>query len=146
MELTVDNVRNIHNWGGTMLGSDRGGFDIGKIVDFLTSHGVNQVYVIGGDGTHRAANIIANEVQKRRLPIVVAGVPKTIDNDVDIIDRSFGFQTAVEEGLKAIKSARVEADSAVNGIGIVKLMGRYAAVWNVLNALRFEMMGIWAKG
>ncbi|KAK2984258.1 hypothetical protein RJ640_010217 [Escallonia rubra] len=83
-----------------------------------------QVYVIGGDGTLRGAVKIFNEIRRRKLEIAVTGIPKTVDNDVGIIDRSFGFHTAVEMAQQAISAAHVEAESAVNGIGLVKLMGR----------------------
>lgn len=83
-----------------------------------------QVYIIGGDGTMRGMVEIFNEIQRRKLNIAVAGIPKTVDNDVGIIDRSFGFQTAVEMAQQAISAAHTEAESAVNGVGLVKLMGR----------------------
>lgn len=83
-----------------------------------------QVYIIGGDGTMRGAVEIFREICRRKLNIAVTGIPKTVDNDVGIIDRSFGFQTAVEMAQQAISAAHVEAESAVNGIGLVKLMGR----------------------
>lgn len=124
--LTPKVVETIHHSGGTILGANRGGFDLDKIMDFLKTRGISQVYVIGGDGTHRAANKIALECVARHLPISIAGVPKTIDNDVDLLDRSFGFNTAVEEAQRAIRSAKTEAACVPNGIGIVKLMGRSA--------------------
>ncbi|CAI5728610.1 unnamed protein product [Peronospora destructor] len=124
--LTPKSVANIHHYGGTILGSNRGGFDLEKIMNFLTTYGISQVYVIGGDGTHRAANKISEECHRRKLAVAVAGVPKTIDNDVDLLDRSFGFNTAVEEAQRAIRSAGTEARCVPNGIGVVKLMGRSA--------------------
>ncbi|KAM0051820.1 putative 6-phosphofructokinase [Helianthus debilis subsp. tardiflorus] len=117
----------VHNWhkrGGTVLETSRGGFDLHKIVDAIEKHGFNQVYIIGGDGTLRGAVQIFNEIQRRKLNVAVTGIPKTVDNDVGIIDRSFGFQTAVEMAQQAISAAHVEAESAPNGIGLVKLMGR----------------------
>lgn len=127
IQLTVERVDTCHHLGGSILGSSRGGFDAEKIIDFLLRHGVNQLYVIGGDGTHRGALAISKEVIARNLNISVTGIPKTIDNDVDIIDRSFGFQTAVEAAQLAIESAKTEAKCNLpNGIGIVKLMGRSA--------------------
>ncbi|OUZ99254.1 Phosphofructokinase domain [Macleaya cordata] len=78
----------------------------------------------GGDGTMRGAVKIFDEICKRKLNISVTGIPKTVDNDIGIIDRSFGFQTAVEVAQQAINAGHVEAESAVNGIGLVKLMGR----------------------
>lgn len=107
-----------------MLETSRGGFDLVKIVDAIERQGYNQVYIIGGDGTMRGAVKIFEEIRRRKLNIGVAGIPKTVDNDVGIIDRSFGFQTAVEMAQQAINAAHVEAESAVNGIGLVKLMGR----------------------
>lgn len=113
--------------GGSILGSSRGGFDVDKIIKFLIDRDINQLYVIGGDGTHRGALALSKEVINRNLNISIAGIPKTIDNDVDIIDRSFGFQTAVEAAQLAIASAKTEAKCNIpNGIGIVKLMGRSA--------------------
>ncbi|KAK3007157.1 hypothetical protein RJ639_017237 [Escallonia herrerae] len=117
----------VHNWhrrGGTLLETSRGGFDLDKIVNAIQDRGFNQVYIIGGDGTMRGAVKIFNEVRRRKLEIAVTGIPKTVDNDVGIIDRSFGFHTAVEMAQQAINAAHVEAESAVNGVGLVKLMGR----------------------
>jgi 6-phosphofructokinase 1 len=123
--LTLEKVTDIHHQGGTILASARGGFDKDVIINFLLKHGINQIYIIGGDGTHRGANALAEECLKRNLNISVAGIPKTIDNDVDIIDRSFGFTTSVEAAQAAIMSAKIEARCNMpNGIGIVKLMGR----------------------
>ena len=87
IELSVENTLNCHHEGGTILASSRGGFDIDKILAFLQKHRINQLYVIGGDGTHRGAYLISQECIKRGLNIAVVGIPKTIDNDVDLIDR-----------------------------------------------------------
>lgn len=123
----MEAVTDIHHAGGSILGSARGGFDIEVILSFLEQNRINQLYVIGGDGTHRAANIIAETCFERHKNIAVVGIPKTIDNDVDIIDRSFGFTTSVEAAQAAIISAKTEARCAMpNGVGIVKLMGRSA--------------------
>ena len=125
IELTPSSVENIHHDGGTILGSSRGGFDIDKICDFIKSKKIKQLYVIGGDGTHRGAFKIHETCMERGLHVAVAGVPKTIDNDVDYLDRSFGFLSSVEAAQSAIRSAKVEASCNLpNGIGIVKLMGR----------------------
>ncbi len=124
--FTNDDI-DCHHQGGTMLASSRGGFEIDIIFGFLEKYKINQLYVIGGDGTHRGANKIAEEAIKRNLNIAVVGIPKTIDNDVDIIDRSFGFTTSVEAAQAAIISAKTEARCNLpNGVGIVKLMGRSA--------------------
>ncbi|XP_042062331.1 ATP-dependent 6-phosphofructokinase 6-like isoform X3 [Salvia splendens] len=126
INLTPKLCNDIHKRGGTIIGSSRGGHDTTKIVDSVQDRGINQVYIIGGDGTLRGANVIYEEIRKRGLKVAVAGIPKTIDNDIPVIDRSFGFDTAVEEAQRAINAAHVEADSAENGIGMVKLMGRYS--------------------
>nr|ACG35405.1 6-phosphofructokinase 2 [Zea mays] len=122
--LTPKSVNDIHKRGGTVLGTSRGGHDTAKIVDCLQDRGINQVYIIGGDGTQKGASVIYEEVRRRGLKCSVVGVPKTIDNDIAVIDKSFGFDTAVEEAQRAINAAHVEAESAENGIGVVKLMGR----------------------
>ncbi|KAG4141301.1 hypothetical protein ERO13_D06G067800v2 [Gossypium hirsutum] len=119
-------VNDIHKRGGTILGTSRGGHDTSKIVDSIQDRGINQVYIIGGDGTQRGASVIFEEIRRRGLKVSVAGIPKTIDNDIPVIDRSFGFDTAVEEAQRAINAAHVEAESFENGIGLVKLMGRYS--------------------
>ncbi|GAV79484.1 PFK domain-containing protein, partial [Cephalotus follicularis] len=108
------------------LRTSRGGHDTNKIVDNIQDRGINQVYIIGGDGTQKGAALISKEVEKRRLQVVVAGIPKTIDNDIAVIDKSFGFDTAVEEAQRAINAAHVEVESVENGVGVVKLMGRYS--------------------
>ncbi|KAJ4870100.1 ATP-dependent 6-phosphofructokinase 3 [Raphanus sativus] len=119
-------VNDIHKRGGTILGTSRGGHDTTKIVDSIQDRGINQVYIIGGDGTQRGASAIFEEVRRRGLKVAVVGIPKTIDNDIPVIDKSFGFDTAVEEAQRAINAAHVEAESIENGIGVVKLMGRYS--------------------
>ncbi|KAM1013303.1 hypothetical protein EV1_042899 [Malus domestica] len=124
--LTPKVVNDIHKRGGTIIGTSRGGHDTGKIVDSIQDRGINQVFIIGGDGTQKGAAVIYEEIRRRGLKVSVAGIPKTIDNDIPVIDRSFGFDTAVEEAQRAINAAHVEAESIENGIGVVKLMGRYS--------------------
>ncbi|KAK7352917.1 hypothetical protein VNO80_18348 [Phaseolus coccineus] len=126
INLTPKVVNDIHKRGGTILGTSRGGHDTGKIVDSIQDRGINQVYIIGGDGTQRGAAVIYEEVRRRGLKVAIAGIPKTIDNDIPVIDKSFGFDTAVEEAQRAINAAHVESESIENGIGVVKLMGRYS--------------------
>ncbi|KAL0431858.1 UNVERIFIED_CONTAM: ATP-dependent 6-phosphofructokinase, chloroplastic [Sesamum radiatum] len=115
MPLSRTVVQNIHLSGGSLLGVSRGG---------PKERGINMLFVLGGNGTHAGANAIHEECRKRRLRIAVVGVPKTIDNDILHMDKTFGFDTAVEEAQRAIYSAYIEAHSAYRGIGIVKLMGR----------------------
>jgi 6-phosphofructokinase 1 len=125
--LTPQLVEDIHHVGGTCLGSSRGGFDLDVILAFLKTHKISQLYVIGGDGTHRGAFRIHEGCMEHGLNVAVAGIPKTIDNDIDYLDHSFGFRSAVEAACAAIRVAKTEAVCNLpNGIGIVKLMGRSA--------------------
>lgn len=124
VELTPDYVSDIHLFGGTVLGSSRGPQPADEIVDNLERNNVNVLFIIGGDGTMKAAQKISAEVQQRGLKISIIGVPKTIDNDINFIPQSFGFETAVFKATEAIECAHTEACGTPNGIGLVKLMGR----------------------
>ena len=124
MRLTRKNTSGLQRQGGSVIGTGRGGGDVPKIVDSIEAQGMNMVFVIGGNGSHAGANAISDECARRGLKVSVVGIPKTIDNDILHIDKTFGFDTAVEEAQKAIKAAAVEAKSALNGVGVVKLMGR----------------------
>ncbi len=122
--LDPESVSDIHAQGGTILASSRGQQDTPTIVDTLQRMGIDILYVVGGDGTLRAAREISEECKLRGLKKSVIGIPKTIDNDIVLLDKSFGFESAVSEAVKVINCAHVEAKGAPNGIGIVKLMGR----------------------
>jgi 6-phosphofructokinase 1 len=126
IRLTCEMVENIHYQGGTILGTSRGPQEAACTVDFLVSEGVNILLCIGGDGTHRGAHAIAAEIARRKLPISVVGIPKTIDNDVRFCFTTFGFATAVGEAEMVIDRSHVEAKAVFNGVGLVKLMGREA--------------------
>jgi 6-phosphofructokinase 1 len=126
VQLTPDVVKDINNLGGSILSSSRGRQDVVVIVDALKRMNVDLLFAIGGDGTLRGTEGIADEVTRRGLNIGVVGIPKTIDNDLNLIQKSFGFDTAVSESVKAIQCAHVEAKGAPNGIGLVKIMGREA--------------------
>lgn len=125
IDLTPDAVEDIHKIGGSFLGTSRGGGDrVSDIVDCVESLSVNMLFIIGGDGTQRGALDVAREVERRGLKVAVVGIPKTVDNDLALIDRSFGFETAVQRAKEAVSAIHMEAHSQVNGIGLVKLMGR----------------------
>jgi 6-phosphofructokinase 1 len=124
IELTTRRVSQIHEVGGTVLGSSRGPQPIDQMVDTLERLGIQLLFAIGGDGTLRGAHSIVEEISRRQLQIAVVGVPKTIDNDISYIDTSFGFDTAVEAARHATRAAYVEASCHRFGIGLVKLMGR----------------------
>jgi len=126
VELTTHVVSDVHVHGGTILASSRGPQDPKAVVRTLVRDGVSILFCIGGDGTLRGASAIAAEVRREGHRIAVVGVPKTIDNDLDWVERSFGFATAVEAGARTILAAHAEARGALNGIGLVKLMGRHA--------------------
>lgn len=126
IELTVEGVRDIHNAGGTILGSSRGGQDADEMVDSLVLRGVDMLFVIGGDGGMRAATQLSTAIRARGLDIAVIGVPKTIDNDLPFTDQSFGFQSAFARATEFISAVAVEAAASPNGVGIVKLMGRHS--------------------
>lgn len=124
MMLRPESVANIHNFGGTILGSSRGPQSIAEMVDLLEEMKIDIFFVIGGDGTLRGAAEIAAEIKRRGLRKAVVGIPKTIDNDIQWIDKSFGFETAFAEAVQAVKCSYVEAQGAMNGIGLLRLMGR----------------------
>jgi 6-phosphofructokinase 1 len=136
MELNPDVVSYIHRIGGSILGSSRGGGNrVSEIVDSIERMNLSMLFTIGGDGTQKGALNIADEIIRRGLKTVVVGIPKTIDNDLSFIQKSFGFETAVSKAVEAVSGAHVEAHDAVNGIGIVKVMGRESGFIAVHTAL-----------
>lgn len=126
VELTYEDVEDIHHKGGTILGTSRGPHESQVMVDFLVSQGINILFCVGGDGTQRGAHELSEEITRRGLDISVVGIPKTIDNDIKYCYKTFGFETSVEEAETVIDRAHVEAKSVLNGVGLVKLMGRHA--------------------
>jgi 6-phosphofructokinase 1 len=124
--LTPSLVAGIHGHGGTFLGTSRGGQDTGEIVATLARLAVSVLFVLGGDGTLRGAQEIADEAAARGVVLSVIGIPKTIDNDIPYIDHSFGFQTAFARAADSIAAAHTEASSTPDGGGLVKLMGRHS--------------------
>ncbi len=126
INLTPSYVTNIHRFGGTALGTSRGPQDIKRMVDQLIEWKVSILFVVGGDGTQRGGREIGEEASRRGHKLAVVGVPKTIDNDMAYMDKSFGYETACAAAVDAIAAAHTEARSARNGIGLVKLMGRHS--------------------
>ncbi|HNY63940.1 MAG TPA: ATP-dependent 6-phosphofructokinase [Deltaproteobacteria bacterium] len=124
VELSPAYVESIHEMGGTVLGSSRGSQDIGEVVDAIERVNMNIVFFVGGDGTMKAASAVANEALRRGYRCSVIAIPKTIDNDISFVSKTFGFDTAVEEASKTIQCAHAESKGAPYGIGLVKLMGR----------------------
>ena len=119
-----ESVKQIHLLGGSILGSSRGNQPVGEMVDTLEDMGVDILFVIGGDGSLKGAQAITDEIERRGLKKAVVGIPKTIDNDIQYLDKSFGFETAFAEALKVVRAAHAESLGAPNGIGLVRLMGR----------------------
>lgn len=138
MEMEPKTVERIHESGGTILASSRGPQSINEIVDALDRLNVSMLYLIGGDGTFRAGKKIDDEIKKRGLKISIITVPKTIDNDIYLVSKTFGFDTAVEMACQAIRCAHTEAVGCPNGIGLVKVMGRHSGfiAATATNALR----------
>jgi 6-phosphofructokinase 1 len=124
VELLPEGVKDIHAIGGSILSSSRGRQEIGEIANALKRMNIDILFCIGGDGTMRAAEYITDEITKRNLNVSVIGIPKTIDNDLNLIQKTFGYDTAISEAVKAIECAHVEAKGAPMGIGLVKIMGR----------------------
>ncbi len=136
VDLAPETVRDIHRTGGTVLGSSRGGGS--RTVDMAQAclkQRINLVFCIGGDGTQKGAMSLARELKRINAPCAVVGIPKTIDNDLSFVERSFGFDTAVSEAVAAIAAAHTEARAAVDGIGVVKVMGRQSGFIAVHTAL-----------
>ena len=124
VRLTPDDVKEIHTQGGTVLGTSRGGFDGQRIAAEMLKRGINMGFFIGGDGTHRGIKELTKIFRQKKEKVILVGIPKTIDNDIPIIDRSFGLDSAVAESVHVIRAANVEANCNPNGIGLVKLFGR----------------------
>jgi 6-phosphofructokinase 1 len=123
--LSPEAVSDVHRFGGTVLGSSRGGGDRTEtIADAMEQMNITMLFAVGGDGTQRGAQRIAEEMSRRKNRVAVVGIPKTIDNDLSFVERSFGFETAVSRAVESVQAAHVEARDAIDGICIVKVMGR----------------------
>ncbi len=149
-----ESVKQIHLLGGSILGTSRGSQPVGEMVDTLEEMGVDILFVVGGDGSLKGAQAIADEIEQRGLKKAVVGIPKTIDNDIPFVDKSFGFESAFAEAVKVVRAAHAEALGSPNGLGLVRLMGResgfiscYAALADgnvdfvLIPEVRFELEG-----
>eukprot|EP00997_Jenningsia_sp_PLL12_P008228 NODE_496_length_1682_cov_171.028781_g355_i2.p1 GENE.NODE_496_length_1682_cov_171.028781_g355_i2~~NODE_496_length_1682_cov_171.028781_g355_i2.p1 ORF type:complete len:469 (-),score=118.41 NODE_496_length_1682_cov_171.028781_g355_i2:90-1496(-) len=139
-ELTTQNVRDIHRFGGSFLGSSRGRpvhEHANEIVTNLRRLNISVVFALGGDGTLKGARDLGKECEKAGVDVAVVGIPKTIDNDVCFVQKTCGFETAVNESVVALKAAQAEARSHKYGVGIVKLMGRHSGFIAAQAAISF---------
>ena len=135
VKLNPEDVKEIHLLGGTVLGTSRSGFDGEEISKHLIKNNVNMVFFIGGDGTHRGIKELSKILKEKKKKIVLVGIPKSIDNDMPIIDKSFGLESAIQESVRTIRAANVEANCNLNGIGLVKLFGRSSGFVAMLSTL-----------
>ncbi|KAK9864571.1 hypothetical protein WJX84_002552 [Apatococcus fuscideae] len=128
MNLHRSLVDGIHLSGGTMLGTSRGGADIKSIVKRLDLWGVNMLLLIGGNGGNAAANAIQQGCEDQGWIAQWWACQKSIDNDILLIDRCFGFETAVEEAQKALMAAKGEGSDPVGGGERIALPGSNVGV------------------
>ena len=135
IKLDPEEVKEIHLLGGTVLGTSRSGFKGEEIAKELINNNVNMVFFIGGDGTHRGINELSKILKGKKKKIILVGIPKSIDNDMPIIDKSFGLESAIQESVRTIRAANVEANCNLNGIGLVKLFGRSSGFVAMLSTL-----------
>ena len=135
VKLNPEDVKEIHLLGGTVLGTSRSGFDGEEISKQLIKNNVNMVFFIGGDGTHRGIKELSKILKEKKKKIILVGIPKSIDNDMPIIDKSFGLESAIQESVRTIRAANVEANCNLNGIGLVKLFGRSSGFVAMLSTL-----------
>ena len=135
VKLDPEDIKEIHLLGGTVLGTSRSGFEGEKIYKELVKRNINMVFFIGGDGTHRGIRELAKIFKEKKKKIILVGIPKSIDNDMPIIDKSFGLESAIQESVRTIRAANVEANCNLNGIGLVKLFGRSSGFVAMLSTL-----------
>ena len=135
VKLNPEDVKEIHLLGGSVLGTSRSGFDGEEISKHLIKNNVNMVFFIGGDGTHRGIKELSRILKEKKKKILLVGISKSIDNDMPIIDKSFGLESAIQESVRTIRAANVEANCNLNGIGLVKLFGRSSGFVAMLSTL-----------
>ena len=123
-ELDVEMCRGILPRGGTILGTSRvepysvhNGVERLKLT--MSEQGVDALVVVGGDGSLGAARDLADD------GVAVVGVPKTIDNDIDATEMTFGFDTAVQIATDAIDRLHTTAESH-DRVMVAEVMGRHA--------------------
>ena len=135
VKLDPEDIKEIHLLGGTVLGTSRSGFDGDEIAREIIKRNINMIFFIGGDGTHRGIKELSKIFKEKKKKIILVGIPKSIDNDMPIIDKSFGLESAIQESVRTIRAANVEANCNLNGIGLVKLFGRSSGFVAMLSTL-----------
>jgi ATP-dependent phosphofructokinase / diphosphate-dependent phosphofructokinase len=131
LPLGRDEVKGISKQGGTILGTSRtnpfegdGGVD--RVNQVMADNGIDAIIAIGGEGTLAAAKRLTDEGVK------IVGVPKTVDNDLDATDYSFGFDTAVQIATEAMDRLRTTGD-AHDRCMVAEVMGRHVG-WIALHS------------
>ena len=135
VKLDPEDIKEIHLLGGTVLGTSRSGFDGESISKEIIKRNINMIFFIGGDGTHRGIKELSKIFKEKKKKIILVGIPKSIDNDMPVIDKSFGLESAIQESVRTIRAANVEANCNLNGIGLVKLFGRSSGFVAMLSTL-----------
>ena len=135
VKLEPEDIKEIHLLGGTVLGTSRSGFDGEEIAKEIIKRDINMIFFIGGDGTHRGIKALSKIFKEKKKKIILIGIPKSIDNDMPVIDKSFGLESAIQESVRTIRAANVEANCNLNGIGLVKLFGRSSGFVAMLSTL-----------
>lgn len=98
--------------------------------------------MVGGTGTLKSAQILCEIIRERNLPIAIVVIPKSIENDIPIIDKSFGFQTAIEEAQTALLSGYSESHSRNNSVAIIRFIGRNTGFLAMNACLAFRSANI----
>ena len=129
--LDIAAVDGLLTRGGTTLGSarvapERLSNELPQMKDVLATHGIDVLIPIGGEGTLTAAHLLS------QAGVPVVGIPKTIDNDIDETDLTFGFDTAVSIATEMIDRLHTTAESHQRVL-LVEVMGRHAG-WIALHA------------
>uniref|UniRef100_A0A7I4ELF7 Phosphofructokinase domain-containing protein n=1 Tax=Physcomitrium patens TaxID=3218 RepID=A0A7I4ELF7_PHYPA len=145
IKLSRKLVKTINMEGGSFLGVSRGCPPLKDIVDRLEEWNINMFYVIGGNGSHAGATAIYEQCEKRKMKMVVVGIPKTIDNDIEILDKTFGFDTAVEEAQRAINAAYTEVTFTMGGKhGVLEYMKQKIELNGICVVVVAEGAGQWS--
>lgn len=134
IELTAPIIDEYRNTGGfDIIGSGRTKLEkedqFDKGLEILRELGISALVIIGGDDSNTNAAILAEYYKAHNTGIQVIGCPKTIDGDLknDVIETSFGFDTATKVYSEVIGNIQRDCNSAKKYWHFIKLMGRSAS-------------------